>query len=423
MEDDLVIVAAEYDGRDSGLYALDIRSGKQVWKIARPSNLNFASPIVATIAGQRQLLLAGADTIVAYDPIKGRVPLWKADVGTEAICGTVVWDGRRIIFSGGNPEAGTWCVNGDGSAASLWENGVMCYEQSLLAIKNFVFAVADNGVAYCWRTVDGNETWKKRLLAVRSAPRPCWSATASTSPRSRERSTSSPPCPIDLICLPRTPVATRSLPVRSRSTTASTSAPAWAPVTNARSTWSPSVALRHAQWRRRAAPLSGAVERGGKDCAKVWLDHDCLPLRLLRKRQQSACSERSRRLTRRRSWVPWAAFASTPSIPFARSLQCIERCTATSSVFHWVPPDFVCGTATSQEAVVEPAVVGSAVVGSGPEVAVERAPGTDRQTDSDPRRPDAGDAVGRDGRADGHMGSLGKRSNQVQHLGRAFATD
>ena len=44
------------------------------------------------------------------------------------------------------------------------------------------------------------------------------------------------------------------------------------------------------------------------------------------------------------------------------------------------------GTATSQEAVVEPAVVGSAVVGSGPEVAVERAPGTDRQTDSDPRR-------------------------------------
>ena len=164
VEDNLVIVAAEYDGRDSGLYALDIRSGKQVWKIARPSNLNFASPIVATIAGQRQLLLAGADTIVAYDPIKGGVPLWKADVGTEAICGTVVWDGRRIIFSGGNPEAGTWCVNGDGSAASLWENGVMCYEQSLLAIKNFVFAVADNGVAYCWRTVDGKETWKQRLF-------------------------------------------------------------------------------------------------------------------------------------------------------------------------------------------------------------------------------------------------------------------
>jgi outer membrane protein assembly factor BamB len=41
----------------------------------------------------------------------------------------------------------------------------MCYEQSLLSIKNFVFAVADNGVAYCWRTVDGKETWKERLFA------------------------------------------------------------------------------------------------------------------------------------------------------------------------------------------------------------------------------------------------------------------
>ncbi len=163
IEDSLVIVAAEYDGKDSGLYALDIRSGKQVWKIARPVNLNFASPIVATIAGQRQLLLAGADQIVGYDPEKGK-PLWEADAGTEAICGTAVWDGRRIIFSGGNPRSGTWCVNGDGSAANLWENGVMCYEQSLLAIQNFVFAVADNGVAYCWRTVDGTETWKKRLF-------------------------------------------------------------------------------------------------------------------------------------------------------------------------------------------------------------------------------------------------------------------
>ena len=40
-----------------------------------------------------------------------------------------------------------------------------CYEQSLLTIKNYVFAVADNGVAYCWRSVDGKEMWKKRLFS------------------------------------------------------------------------------------------------------------------------------------------------------------------------------------------------------------------------------------------------------------------
>lgn len=163
VEDDLVIIAGEYDGRDSGLYALDGRTGKVVWKVPRPSNLNFSSPIGATIAGQRQVLLAGADAITAYDPQTGRV-LWTVDASTEAICGTIVWDGRRVMISGGNPVPGTWCVSGDGSRAKLWENRVMCYEQSLLAIKNFVFAVADNGVAHCWRTSDGVETWKKRLF-------------------------------------------------------------------------------------------------------------------------------------------------------------------------------------------------------------------------------------------------------------------
>ena len=171
VEDGLVIVAAEYDGRDSGLYALDARTGKTVWKVKRPVNLNFASPITATIAGQRQVLLAGADSITAYDPQTGHL-LWDADAGTEAICGTVVWDGRRIMFSGGNPAPGTWCVRGDGSQAQLWENRVMCYEQSLLAIKNFVFAVDDRGIAYCWRTSDGGETWKKRLFggAISASP-------------------------------------------------------------------------------------------------------------------------------------------------------------------------------------------------------------------------------------------------------------
>lgn len=163
-EDGLVIVAAEYDGPDSGLYALDVRTGAIVWKVPRPANLNFASPIVATIAGQRQVMIAGADTIAAYDPTTGRT-LWTIDSSTEAICGTIVWDGRRVMVSGGNPVAGTWCVSGDGSQAELWQNRIMCYEQSLLAIKNFVFAVDDRGIAHCWRTVDGVETWRSRLFA------------------------------------------------------------------------------------------------------------------------------------------------------------------------------------------------------------------------------------------------------------------
>ena len=164
VENDLVIVAAEYDGSSSGIYALDSRTGNQVWKIPRPKNLNFASPIVAEIAGKRQLLIAGADKFASYDPTSGKL-LWESDTTTEAICGTVAWDGRRVLASGGNPRSGTWCVLADGSGKLLWENSVMCYEQSLLTIQNHAIAVADGGVAYCWRTMDGKEMWKKRLFS------------------------------------------------------------------------------------------------------------------------------------------------------------------------------------------------------------------------------------------------------------------
>lgn len=163
VEDDLVIVAAEYDGPSSGLYALDANTGRRIWAVQRPVNLNFASPIVATIAGQRQLLLCGADTMIAYDPHTGK-ELWKVDASTEAICGTAVWDGRRVLISGGNPISGTWCVTGDGSRQLLWKNRVKCYEQSMLTTTNHVFSFADSGVAYCWRTQDGKEMWKKRLV-------------------------------------------------------------------------------------------------------------------------------------------------------------------------------------------------------------------------------------------------------------------
>ena len=156
IEDGLVIVAAEYDGKDSGLYAINARTGKRVWKVDRPVNLNFATPIVATIASQRQVLLSGGKMITAYDPQTGKL-LWKVDSSTEAICGTTVWDDRRILISGGNPIAGTWCVSGDGSERLLWEKRVKCYEQSLLTIKNYVFAVSDSGVVHCWRTQDGKE--------------------------------------------------------------------------------------------------------------------------------------------------------------------------------------------------------------------------------------------------------------------------
>ena len=160
---DSVIVPGDYDGGGAFLAALDRASGQVKWKIKRPGKLSFSSPIVARVAGREQLLLSGAEMVASYDPASGNL-LWKVDGATTmATCGTMVWDDARVFASGGYPEAETVCIAADGSGKVLWSNNVKCYEQSMLYHNGFIYAVADNSVAYCWKATDGSAMWRQRL--------------------------------------------------------------------------------------------------------------------------------------------------------------------------------------------------------------------------------------------------------------------
>jgi outer membrane protein assembly factor BamB len=162
IEGDRVIINVDYDG-DAFLAAVDRRNGETVWKIRRPGKMSFSSPIVGQVAGRRQLLLSGAEMVAAYDPDDGAL-LWRTPGATTmATCGTMVWEGDRVFASGGYPDAETVCIAADGSGQVLWSNRTKCYEQSMLVKDGYVYAVADNGVAYCWRGADGKTMWRERL--------------------------------------------------------------------------------------------------------------------------------------------------------------------------------------------------------------------------------------------------------------------
>ena len=158
---DQVIVAADYDGQ-SFLASHDRSSGKQVWKVARRSVTSFSSPIIANVCGRDQLLISGGEAIDSYDPATGK-QLWTTPVLAMATCGTLVWDGECVFGSGGYPKSETACVKADGSGEVIWTNSQKCYEQSMLAVNGFVYAVTDAGVAHCWRASDGETMWRERL--------------------------------------------------------------------------------------------------------------------------------------------------------------------------------------------------------------------------------------------------------------------
>ncbi len=162
LHQDNIIVVGDFDGA-AFLAAIDRQSGREVWKVDRPGRITFSSPIVADVAGRPQMILSGGDQVASYDPHTGRLNWRAADATTMATCGTVVWDDTRIYASGGYPKSETVAVAGDGSARVVWSNPVKCYEQSMLAVDGYVYAIADAGVAYCWRGEDGKMMWRQRL--------------------------------------------------------------------------------------------------------------------------------------------------------------------------------------------------------------------------------------------------------------------
>jgi outer membrane protein assembly factor BamB len=164
---DMVIVTAEYDG-ESFIKAFRRQDGEEVWSINRPKSISFSSPVIANIADRPQLLLSGQQVVCSYDPSNGK-QIWSVIGTTFATCGTMVWDGNNVFASGGFPKAETIAIVGDGSKKVLWRNNKKCYEQSMLAHQGYVYALTDNGIAYCWNGETGEQKWEKRLKGPVSA--------------------------------------------------------------------------------------------------------------------------------------------------------------------------------------------------------------------------------------------------------------
>lgn len=162
-----LIISADSD-TIAWVKALDTKNGQVAWSQNRPRKLNWSSPIVGNVAGKDQLFISGCEMIASYDPATGR-PLWSQPCLTMATCGTVVWDNDTVYASGGYPKRQTVAVKADGSGNIPWSNGTKCYEQSMLLHDGHLYAVDDNGIAYCWHAKSGREKWKTRLQGPVSA--------------------------------------------------------------------------------------------------------------------------------------------------------------------------------------------------------------------------------------------------------------
>jgi outer membrane protein assembly factor BamB len=163
---DKLIVPMDNDG-DSFLAAVDVRYGKNVWKVDRPRSINWVTPLVRETGGKTEVMFAGPNGLTAYDADNGS-KRWLYKDGAGAIpTGSVVGD---TLFL---PTTGVSAVklgpDGPTGGPLMKAKELGSRHGSPLVYQNRVYAVDGNGFIAAADAKTGKTLFKERKKAAFSA--------------------------------------------------------------------------------------------------------------------------------------------------------------------------------------------------------------------------------------------------------------
>jgi len=153
---DLLILQCDEDNGDkSFITALDKRTGKEVWRVARKVQVSWATPVLVRASGRDELVTSGTEWIIAYAPATG-AELWRAKgLGSNAVPSPVVV-GDVVVLSAGYPEKLAMGIRAGGSGdvtetpRVLWKyTKGTAYVPSPIAYGDLVYLVTDKGILTC----------------------------------------------------------------------------------------------------------------------------------------------------------------------------------------------------------------------------------------------------------------------------------
>jgi outer membrane protein assembly factor BamB len=163
--DDLVVVTG---GKANGPTLLAYRrdTGAPAWQ-AGSDQASYASPVLATLAGRRQVLSVNAASVTGHDPATGK-ELWRYPWGSDRhpkCSQPVPIDPDRVFVSAGY---GLGCVllriqvdgAGQSTPIELWKNRNLKTQFNSVAVRNDGLYGLDDGFMACVDIGGGARKWK-----------------------------------------------------------------------------------------------------------------------------------------------------------------------------------------------------------------------------------------------------------------------
>ena len=164
-----------YQGSTAFLLALDKRSGKELWKVDRGSQVkSYSTPLVIETAQGAEIIVNSNESMEAFDPATGK-SLWKfAEPARFAVPMPVYHDGSLYV-SRGYRSGPYWAMKlgerGEVPKSKLlWhvETGAP-YTSSIVQHDGLIFMATEMGIVTCIDAKTGERVWRERLGGIYSA--------------------------------------------------------------------------------------------------------------------------------------------------------------------------------------------------------------------------------------------------------------
>lgn len=167
LADGRLLVQVDHWGQ-SYLLAVDAKTGTNRWRAIREVSVNWTSPVVATVGGKKQAIVAGTHKVQAYDLDSGK-ELWTVRGMQEQCIPTPVLNGD-ILYAVSGPRGNTLAIHLDGKTGDLTDSNVVWKKvrgapniPSAVCYEGYYYMVDDRGLATCLSADSGSEIWQERL--------------------------------------------------------------------------------------------------------------------------------------------------------------------------------------------------------------------------------------------------------------------